>query len=292
MKRIFKIPRRRPHIVDLYTPLTQGLDEFGYRVSWAKNFDAASFTTIINSTNVGYLDPNVNRYKVETQPTTGTDVRIVFDPSSFTTPLTGTFDVTNGSPSVPTTASQVGVLYSGSSVTFGAQPGISYTVETVTSSTVTLTANYTGTSNAATTGAVGINDSESFWLRVSRIQGGVSVLTSAPTLILPDYMNKGQGIVTIHGNAPSATGSSGALQLDFPFMMQNFQLHSEDTANFLYVSTEQNGPETQLGPANFYQFGPTIYASQGSLWVRGGNQAGTSGAVVAFSATATLAFPR
>ena len=292
MKRIFKIGRRRPHIIDLYTPLTQGLDTLGYRVSWAQNFDAGSFTTIINSSNVGFLDQNVNRMKVETQPTTGTDVRIVFDPSSYMTALTGTYDVTNGSPSVPTSLSQVGLVYSGATVIFGSQLGVRYTVESVNSTTITLTTNYTGTNAAATTASQGINDARSFWLKVSRIQGGSAILTSAPTLILPDHVNKGIGVVTIHGTAPSAAGSAGSLQLDFPYLMQNFQFHSEDTTNFLYVSTEDGGPETQMGTANFSQYGPTIYASQGSLWVRGANQAGTSGAAVAFSATATLAFPR
>lgn len=291
MKRIFKIPRRRPHVIDLYTPLTQGLDQFGYRVSWAPNFDAATFTAIINSTNVGYLDPNVQRNKIETQPTTGTDVRIVFDPSSFTTPLTGTYDVTNGSPSVPTSTTQVGVVYSGSSITFGAQPGVSYTVESVNSTTITLTADYTGTSNATTTGAQGINDSVPFWLQVSRIQGGSPILTSAPTLILPDYANKGIGIVTIAGNAPSATGSADALQIDFPSLMQNLQITNNDGTNNLYVSTEQNGPEATIGPKlGFYGYS-MIYASQSSIWVRGGTSGG-SGATVSFSATMTLSFPR
>ncbi len=214
--RIFKIPRRRPHIVDLYAPLTQGLDQFGYRVSWAQNFDAGSFATIINSSNVGFLDPNVNRYKVETQPTTGTDVRIVFDPTSY-----------------------------------------------------------------------GIDDTKSFWLQYSQITGGTPTLVSAPTLILPDTANKGIGIVTIQGNAPVDATSANSLQLDFPFLMQNWEITNNDGTNTLYVSTEQGGPEVAVGPKlGFYGYA-TIYASQGSIWVRSGGAA-----VVNFSATSTLAFPR
>lgn len=83
MNRIFKIVRRRPHIVDLYTPYVAGV-EF-YRVKWATNFDAAP-TNIIDSTNIGFLDSNVNRNVIETQPTTGTDVRIVFDPTTYSIP--------------------------------------------------------------------------------------------------------------------------------------------------------------------------------------------------------------
>jgi hypothetical protein len=212
--RIFKIPRRRPHIVDLYAPLTQGLDQFGYRVKWASNFDG-SFAVIINSTNVGFLDPNVNRMRIESQPTTGTDVRIVFDPTSY-----------------------------------------------------------------------GITDTQSFWLQYAQVIGGVETTVSAPTLILPDSANKGQGIVTIQGNAPSGAASANSLQLDLPFLMQNIEITNNDSSNTLYVSTEQGGPEVPVGPKlGFYGY-QAIWASQGSIWVRGG------GGAVNFSATMTLSFPR
>ena len=219
MNRLFKIPRRRPNLVDFYTPLTQGLDTFGYRIKWGQNFDTSPFTAIINSTNVGFLDPNVNRYKVESQPTTGTDVRIVFDPASYS-----------------------------------------------------------------------ITDTKSFWLQFAQVTGGSETLVSAPTLILPDSSLKGQGIVTIHGTAPGATSSAGSLQLDFPFVVQNFQIHNEDTANYLFVATEQNGPEQQLGPAAFPQY-EKYKGSQPSIWVRGATSADVAANVV-FSATFTLSFPR
>ena len=212
--RIFKIPRRRPHIVDLYAPLTQGLDVAGYRVKWAQNFDGV-FAAIINSTNVGFLDPNVNRYKVESQPTTGTDVRIVFDPTSYS-----------------------------------------------------------------------IDDTKSFWLQYAQVTGGVETLVSAPTLILPDTSLKGQGIVTIQGNAPSETSSATSLQLDLPFVMQAFQITNNDAANILYVATEQSGPEQEVGPKLGFPGYQTIWGAQPSIWVRGG------GGAVNFSATFTLAFPR
>lgn len=213
--RIFKIPRRRPHLVDLYAPLTQGLDTLGYRVKWAQNFDASSFTVIINSSNVGFLDPNVNRMKVETQPTTGTDVRIVFDPTSYS-----------------------------------------------------------------------IDDTKSFWLQYAQVTGGVETLVSAPTLILPDSALKGQGIVTIAGTAPSGASSANSLQLDFPFVMQNLQITNTDQNDTLFVSTEQGGPEVAIAPKlGFYGYA-AIWASQPSIWVRGG------GGTATFSATMTLSFPR
>lgn len=214
MTRLFKIARRRPGIVDLYTPLTQGLDQFGYRVAWAQNF-VGPFTTIINSTNVGFLDPNVNRYAVETQPSTGTDVRIVFNPTSYS-----------------------------------------------------------------------ITDTQSFWIQFSQITGGTPTLVSAPTLVLPDSALKGQGIVTIAGTAPSESSSSSSLQLDLPFIMQNFQITNTAASGTLYVATEQNGPEMAIGPNLGFPGYQTIWAAQPSLWVRGG------GTTVTFSATFTLAFPR
>jgi hypothetical protein len=53
-----------------------------YRFKFALNFDQV-FATFLTSPNSGFLDDNVNRNTIDTQPTTGTDVRIVFDPSTY-----------------------------------------------------------------------------------------------------------------------------------------------------------------------------------------------------------------
>jgi hypothetical protein len=82
MNRLFSIRRRRPHIVDFWTPRTQGVD--GYRIKWGSNFSTAP-TTILTSTNVGFLDSNVNRNAIDTQPVDG-QVRIVFDPTTYSIP--------------------------------------------------------------------------------------------------------------------------------------------------------------------------------------------------------------
>jgi hypothetical protein len=211
MNRLFKIARRRPHIVDFYTPFTYGVDL--YRIKWAANFDGA-FATIISSTNVGFVDSNINPMVIESQPTTGKDVRIVFDPTTY-----------------------------------------------------------------------GITDTQSFWLQFVPVTGGVEGTASAPTLILPDSANKGVGSVTIHGNAPNAASSANSLQLDFPFLMSDIRIHNEDGTNNLFVATEQNGPEQQLKADTFPQW-QHLQGTQSSIWVRGG------GAVVAFSAVMTVAFPR
>lgn len=75
----------------------------------------------------------------------------VITASVHATALSGTVGVTLGSNSVPTTASQVGVVAVGATVTFAAQAGVAYTASAVTATTITLTTNYTGTTNASTT---------------------------------------------------------------------------------------------------------------------------------------------
>jgi hypothetical protein len=135
-----------------------------------------------------------------------------------------------------------------------------------------------------------IPDTSSFWLQFAQVTGGSETLVGAPTLVLPDSANRGIGIVTIQGNAPSATDASGALQIDLPGLMQDFRMHNEDPVNYLYVSTEASGPETQLKPDTSSQM-HTLWGVQGSLWVRGGTSSGV-GAVVPFSATFTRSFPR
>lgn len=82
MNRLFSIRRRRPHIVDFWTPRVAGVD--GYRLKWGANFSSVP-ATIITSTNVGFIDDNVNRNVIETQPLNG-QVRIVFDPTTYTIP--------------------------------------------------------------------------------------------------------------------------------------------------------------------------------------------------------------
>jgi hypothetical protein len=70
------------------------------------------------------------------------------------TALSGTFDVTNGSATVPTSVSQVGAVTQGSAVQFSSQPGVTYGVVTLTSSDVTLCNAYSGTTDATATATV------------------------------------------------------------------------------------------------------------------------------------------
>jgi len=84
MNRLFSVRRRRPSIVDLYTPVdTPGVSGVtGYRLKWAQNFDSAE-ATIITSDKVGFVDSNVPRNSIESQPFHGREVRIVFDPATY-----------------------------------------------------------------------------------------------------------------------------------------------------------------------------------------------------------------
>lgn len=84
--RLFSVTRRRPHVVDLYTPAVNPdiPTQVGYRLKAAPNFDVA-MTTIINLPNRGYgwLDPAVDQRTLDIQNSSGR-VRIVFDPDTFT----------------------------------------------------------------------------------------------------------------------------------------------------------------------------------------------------------------
>jgi len=207
MNRLFSVRRRRPNIVDFYTPVVDNVD--GYRIKWATNFDAGAWTTVLTSTKVGYIDPAVNRNVIETQPTTGKDVRIVFDPATYSIP-----------------------------------------------------------------------DTSQFWLRFYPVIGGVEQTPGAPTLVLPDSMRHGVGMVVIQGTAPSAA----PLQLDLPTLMQDFQVTNEDAAN-LFLGTVDGGPMVTILPAVGIQ-SIGLWGSQGTIYVQG------DGAAVNFSAVFTLAFPR
>jgi hypothetical protein len=81
MNRTFSVYRRRPHIVDVITPVVYGVDF--YRLKWAANFDVAH-AAFISATNAGLVDPNVNFFALNSLP--GRQVRIVFDPDSYAIP--------------------------------------------------------------------------------------------------------------------------------------------------------------------------------------------------------------
>lgn len=80
MKRIFSVARRRPGIVDLFTPRTTGVE--GYRLKASSNFDGV-FATILTAPKFGFLDTTgVDQRVIEAQPTNG-QVRIVFNPTTY-----------------------------------------------------------------------------------------------------------------------------------------------------------------------------------------------------------------
>jgi len=87
--RLFSVTRRRPNIVDVYTPkLNPDIPtQKGYRLKAAPNFDVA-MTTIIDlppaSKQFGFLDRAVDQRVLDVQNNPNR-VRIVFDPDTFAT---------------------------------------------------------------------------------------------------------------------------------------------------------------------------------------------------------------
>lgn len=93
-------------------------------------------------------------------PTTAANL-IVYSPTpvqNLSTTLQGTFNVQNGTAAVTSTVSQVGVLTNDVEVRFASDSGTDYTISpgTITSGGFSLTSNYTGTTNAATTAHVSV----------------------------------------------------------------------------------------------------------------------------------------
>lgn len=113
--------------------------EFG--IMLADSYSNAGFSIIngvVNSS--GLFDP------ITIATNFANNVVGVFPPN-----LSGTFTVNNGSPSVATTVSQVGVVVPGDTIIFSPQKTVTYTVSTVSASTIVLTANYTGTNSSSAT---------------------------------------------------------------------------------------------------------------------------------------------
>ena len=112
MERLFRVSRRRPHIIDMTIFHSSDPDVTGYRVRASTNFDVA-FTDIFDTNKIGFLDSNVNRNVIDTQPING--VRAVFDPDTYNgaagisdgssfwlqvVPLIGTTPQTPGAPTL------------------------------------------------------------------------------------------------------------------------------------------------------------------------------------------------
>jgi hypothetical protein len=84
--RLFSIIRRKPGLVDFVTPLVAGQE--GYRLKTASNFDG-SFTTILTTTNTGYVDPTIDLRQQTVQ--TGNIVRMLINPTTFSLTDTAPF---------------------------------------------------------------------------------------------------------------------------------------------------------------------------------------------------------
>lgn len=82
MIRRFYVNRRRPGILDMITPIVDGVSE--YRLKWATNFDAAP-TLFLSAPLAGYRDPSINPLVLE-EINLGNRLRVVFNPTTYTIP--------------------------------------------------------------------------------------------------------------------------------------------------------------------------------------------------------------
>ena len=304
MNRLFSVTRRRPNIVDLSTPRQQPdiPTQDGYRISVATNFDSI-FSDIIDSTNVGFLDRNVNQAVLDVQNRPG-QIRIVFDPDTFSLPLlsqegtaatvsafvagvatfTGLTGMTADSVNRYLTISGAGTA--GNNGTFQ--------IVAFNSATSVDVANPAGAAGDANNGSIvwaeqaaNVDDTKPFWMRLQPLVGGSpSGSVGAATLVLPDSANHGLGITVIQGDAPDAADVTGSQQLDLPRLMNDFQLHNREAATDLYVAMEFEGPEKKFAGGEATPTNVSYEGTQSQLFVRG------DGADVEFSASFTSVFPR
>lgn len=88
MDRIFSIYRKRNQVVDLLA-YKKDPTHTGFRVKWATNFDVAPTLMFEAPVATGFLDRNVPRNSVDSQPTNHT--RMVFDPTTYSIPTERSF---------------------------------------------------------------------------------------------------------------------------------------------------------------------------------------------------------
>ena len=139
--------------------------------------------------------------------------------ATYTAPLAGTIGVTNGSAAVATGTSQVGTVLPGDSLMFPGQPGVTYTVLTVTASTITLTTPFSGTT-AGSTGCVDVCTASS---AATAINTAIQALSDYSTV----------GTSSVSGATVTVTQVPGALtdiQSWFSNGFQSIQL-SDTTAD-------------------------------------------------------------
>lgn len=306
MNRLFSVTRRRPNIIDLSTPRQQPNipTQNGYRLLVATNFDGV-FSTIINSTNVGFLDRNVNQAVLDVQNRPG-QVRIVFDPDTYTQTLLGqtgsaaTVSAFGAPVSTMTgltgmTAASVGHYLT---VTGADEPGNNglFLITVLNSATSVDIANADGVFPDGNSGSIvwseqtaNIDDTKHFWMRLQPLVGGTpSGPPGAPTLVLPDSANHGLGIVVIQGTAPNGADVTESLQLDLPRLMNDFHLHNREGGGGtdLFVAMEFEGPEKLFAGGEPTPINISYEGTQSQLFVRGG------GGTAEFSASFSSVFPR
>jgi hypothetical protein len=132
----------------------------------------------------------------------------------------------------------------------------------------------------------GIPDDKIWWLKMSPLDlnGALISMTRGSLMVLTPDIDAGSYFpqMTITGNAPDATDSTGSLEIDFPQQMRDVRIQS---AAAMWVAFDTNGPEILLQGADLPK-DISRWSTQSSLFVRG------DGVAVSFSLVFTLAYTR
>jgi hypothetical protein len=213
--RTFSCFRRRPHIVDLLTPVVSGATV--YTIKWGQNFDTATFTDIIDCSNVGYYDDNIPRNKTELQNTNGF-VRITFDPTTFSIDDTKSFWLQLWETVPPAASAQVSActlllpdsaLKGQGNVTIeGSAPSEASSAAALQLDLPSVVQNFQITNTVATGGNI---------LYVSTEQGGPE-MAIGPGLGFPGYQTiwGAQGSIWVRANGAGGATFSATFTLAFP----------------------------------------------------------------------------
>jgi hypothetical protein len=140
-----------------------------------------------------FLNANVASSTSATLTANYTGTTLTVGVATYTAPLSGTITVANGSAAVTTGTTQVGTVLPGDSLMFASQPGVTYTVLSVTASTITLTTPYSGTGTStgavdvctASTAASAINTALGLLTNIgtSAVSSATVTVTQAPGLL-------------------------------------------------------------------------------------------------------------
>jgi len=93
----------------------------------------------------------------------------------------------------------------------------------------------------------GIADADQFWMTLQTVDfAGVVGPQSAPGLIVPEGLLRGDSLILFSGTAPNAASVANSQQLYFPCRAQNLTIRNEEAVTPLFVAMEGGGGEVML----------------------------------------------